>query len=98
MDSVGSFEAKTHFATLLARVAKGESIQITRRGVPIAKLVPAGTSERRDLKKIAEEIRELRKGNFLRGLRIRNLSWPVTIRKLPGAGCAWHEAAAPVRR
>ncbi|PYV21366.1 MAG: type II toxin-antitoxin system prevent-host-death family antitoxin [Acidobacteria bacterium] len=73
MDSVGSFEAKTHFATLLARVAKGESIQITRRGVPIAKLVPAGTSERRDLKKIAEEIRELRKGNFLRGLRIRNL-------------------------
>ena len=73
MHSVGSFEAKTHFAALLERVAKGESIQITRRGVPIAKLVPAGAPERKDLKKIAEEIRELRKGSLLRGLSIREL-------------------------
>ena len=73
MITVGSFEAKTHFAALLERVAKGESIQITRRGVPIAKLVPAGAPERKDLKKIAEEIRELRKGSLLRGLSIREL-------------------------
>ena len=73
MHSVGSFEAKTHFAALLERVAKGGSIQITRRGVPFAKLVPAGAPERKDLKKIAEEIRELRKGSLLRGLSIREL-------------------------
>jgi prevent-host-death family protein len=73
MHSVGSFEAKTHFAAILERVAKGESIQITRRGVPVAKLVPAGAPEQKDLKKIAEEIRELRKGNFLGGLSIREL-------------------------
>ena len=54
-------------------MAKGESIQITRRGVPFAKLVPVGVSDQKDLKKIAEEIRELRKGNFLRGLSIREL-------------------------
>jgi len=41
MDSVGAFEAKTHFAALLERVAKGESITITRRGMPVARLVPA---------------------------------------------------------
>jgi len=73
MHSVGSFDAKTHLPALLDRVAKGETIQITRRGVPVAKLVPAGTSKSRDRKKLAREIRELRKGNWLRGLSIREL-------------------------
>jgi len=40
-DSVGAFEAKTHLAELLERVAReGRSITITRRGVPVARLVP----------------------------------------------------------
>jgi len=41
VDSVGSFDAKTHLPALLERVSKGESIQITRHGVPVAVLVPA---------------------------------------------------------
>ena len=73
MSTVGSFEAKTHLAALLDRVAKGETIEITRRGVPVARLVPAGADERRDLARIAGEIRELRKGRRLRGLSIRKL-------------------------
>ena len=73
MQSVGSLAAKTHFAALLERVAKGESIQVTRRGVPVAKLVPARAPEQKNLKRIAEEIRELHKGSFLRGLSIREL-------------------------
>ena len=32
--SVGTFEAKTHLSALLERVAKGETITITRNGVP----------------------------------------------------------------
>lgn len=39
--TVGAFDAKTHFSRLLARVARGESITITRHGAPIARLVPA---------------------------------------------------------
>ena len=39
--SVGAFDAKTHFSQLLARVARGESITITRHGAPVARLVPA---------------------------------------------------------
>jgi len=70
---VGSFEAKTHLAALLDRVAKGETIEITRRGRPVAKLVPAEANAPRDLKKLAQEIRDLRKGNRLRGLSIRRL-------------------------
>src|SRR3982074_3398007 len=36
METVGAFEAKTHLAALLDRVAKGEKITITRHGVPAA--------------------------------------------------------------
>lgn len=73
MSSVGSFEAKTHLAALLDRVAKGETIEITRRGVPVARLVPVGVDNDRDFKKIAQEIRDLRKGNRLGGISIREL-------------------------
>lgn len=40
MQKIGAFDAKTHFSELLSRVQQGESISITRRGVPIAVLVP----------------------------------------------------------
>src|SRR4051794_37004639 len=38
MTSVGSYAAKTHLPALLERVARGERILITRRGLPIALL------------------------------------------------------------
>lgn len=41
MSTIGSFEAKTHFAELLQRAEAGEEITITRRGKPVAKLVAA---------------------------------------------------------
>jgi prevent-host-death family protein len=40
MESVGTFEAKTHLTRLLARVARGERIVITNRGRAVAMLVP----------------------------------------------------------
>lgn len=40
MREVGAFEAKTHLSALLEAVASGESITITRRGKPVAQLVP----------------------------------------------------------
>lgn len=41
-NSVGAFEAKTHFSQLIERAMHGEEIFITRRGKTVAKLVPAG--------------------------------------------------------
>lgn len=38
---VGSFEAKTKFASLLDRVERGEEVVITRRGRAVARLIPA---------------------------------------------------------
>jgi len=45
MATVGSFEAKTKLAELLDRVEAGETVTITRRGKPVAKLVPATVDE-----------------------------------------------------
>lgn len=39
-NSVGTFEAKTHFARLIQQVMKGDEILITKRGYPVAKIIP----------------------------------------------------------
>jgi prevent-host-death family protein len=36
-------EAKTHFSKLLDQVLEGETVLITRNGVPVAELIPART-------------------------------------------------------
>ena len=40
MERIGAYEAKTHLPRLLDRVARGESLTITRHGKPVARLVP----------------------------------------------------------
>ena len=40
MERIGAYEAKTHLPRLLDRVARGESLTITRHGRPVARLVP----------------------------------------------------------
>ena len=43
MPAINIHEAKTHFSRLLARVAGGESVIISKAGQPVAKLVPIDT-------------------------------------------------------
>jgi prevent-host-death family protein len=71
--TVGSYEAKTHLPKLLERVALGEHITITRSGKPIARLVPYEDDLHHQRHSAIENIMELRKGNRLGGLSIRNL-------------------------
>jgi prevent-host-death family protein len=73
MKTVGAFEAKTHLNELLERVSRGETIRITRRGIPVAQLVPPEESGQTDLKQVVAEIREIRKGASLGGLTFREL-------------------------
>ena len=47
LQSIGSYETKTHLADLLRRVRDGQGFTITQRGEPVADLLPAGTSVRR---------------------------------------------------
>ena len=47
LESIGSYETKTHLADLLRRVRQGQGFTITQRGEPVADLLPAGASLRR---------------------------------------------------
>ena len=73
MQDVGSYEVKTHFRTLLDRVAQGEQITITRRGVPVARLVPPCDLNPLDGKATIQDVLTARKGLALEGLSIRDL-------------------------
>lgn len=73
MTSLGATEAKACFSQLLRRVASGEEFMITRRGVPVARLLPAVPHKEADAELAIAALRELRKGNILGGLRIRDL-------------------------
>jgi prevent-host-death family protein len=43
--SIGAFDAKTHLSELLERVSRGETITITRHGIPTAMLVPVQSAK-----------------------------------------------------
>ena len=73
MKSVGSYEAKTHLPRLLSQVEKGESITITKRGKPIAKLIPAEEQEKPDVRTAIEQVKAFRKGRTLGDLTIREM-------------------------
>jgi prevent-host-death family protein len=75
MESVGSFEAKTHLPQLLERVAQGEEFTITRHGKPVARLVPAVCAPPQpDVRQVIEELKAFSKGNTLgKDITIREL-------------------------
>ena len=54
--SVGAYDAKTRFSSLLDRVERGEEIVITRHGVAVARLIPAsrGPNAAKALRAVAE--------------------------------------------
>ena len=73
MQTVGSFEAKTHLAALLDRAANGERITITKHGVPVAMLVPVAAPVKPKRDDVIQQLIEFGKGRSLRGLTIREL-------------------------
>jgi prevent-host-death family protein len=61
MEEFGAFEAKNKLSELLDRVERGEEVTITRRGKPVAKLVPVTTLTAADIERsraAMERIRE----------------------------------------
>lgn len=65
MQTVGAFEAKTHFSALLEKVENGEHIIITKHGHPVAKLVPTGGSDRELSKQTIARIKSFREKHTL---------------------------------
>ena len=73
MDTVGAFDAKTNFSALLERVERGEQIVITRRGKPVARLMPIATARKVKVSDAMAKLRKLRKGTTLGGLSWKEL-------------------------
>jgi prevent-host-death family protein len=72
MATVGSFEAKTNFSALLERAERGEQIVITRRGKPVARLMPLAPADGKASQAMAK-LRKLRQGTTLGGLSWKEL-------------------------
>ena len=58
MVEVGAYEAKTHLSSLLDRVAQGETITITKHGVPVAELRPVESRVRPPTADVVAQIRD----------------------------------------
>lgn len=73
MKEVAVYEAKTRLSELLVEVEQGEQFTITRRGLPIARLVSASLarrsvpSQRQQVDATIAALREQRKGVVLEG-------------------------------
>lgn len=60
MQTIGAYEAKMHLARLLERVARGETLTITRHGRPVARLIPLETDDRERAAEAARRIEKRR--------------------------------------
>ena len=73
MRNVTDSEAQGLLGELLDFVEQGESITITRHGVPVAVLRPPPEIDRKKVAEAIERIKEGRKGTRLDGISIREL-------------------------
>lgn len=76
MRTVGAYEAKTHLPRLLEEVEHGESITITRRGFPVARLVPADGENGGERREAVEAMLEFGRKHNLKlpeGMTIREM-------------------------
>jgi prevent-host-death family protein len=73
-NTVGAYEAKTHFSELLERAEAGDEITITKHGTPVAKLVPVKKEVSPEERVAAiKRIQKLASGLSLGGLRVKDL-------------------------
>jgi len=73
MQTIGAFQAKTHFSALLEQVEKGEHVIITKHGHPVARLVPATGADRVQAKQVIQRLKEFNKRHTLGGLVWKSL-------------------------
>jgi prevent-host-death family protein len=77
MKTIQASEAKTHFLRILDKVARGESVTVTRHGKPIARIVPADLS--------SDERREQAEQAIASILEIRKRTKPMSLEEILAA-------------
>lgn len=88
MITVGAFEAKTKLSELLDRVERGEEIEITRHGKPVARLVKSEAAASRS-DAFTERLERLRSAH--RKFGEENDLPPITVDEL----IAWKNEGRP---
>jgi len=73
MQTIGVFNAKTHFSAIIEKVLQGKEFLITRRGQPIAKITAVNAKDNESIAQIIEAILEFRKGR--KGSQAESKSW-----------------------
>ena len=58
---IGAFEAKTHFSRIIEEVEHGADYVITKRGKPVAKIIPFEQERAMTFQEAVEQLKELRK-------------------------------------
>lgn len=61
MREIQASDAKAHLSRLLDEVERGETIVITRRGRPVARIIPEAGRSQHEIRDAIENIKELRK-------------------------------------
>ena len=74
VQTVGAYEAKTRLGQLLDEVARGETVTITKSGVPVAEVRPPGPAKP-DVNEVIDALHEFRtrENISLDGISIRGL-------------------------
>ncbi len=74
MEQVPICDVRVHLSELIDRVRRGEEFTITRRGIPVARLVPSAERVADvSLKQAYDKATELRQNFDLKGLEVRDL-------------------------
>ncbi|HVT05442.1 MAG TPA: type II toxin-antitoxin system prevent-host-death family antitoxin [Thermoanaerobaculia bacterium] len=73
MREIGVYAARTHLASLLERVEKGERFVITRHGRAVAELVPASRRDVARIRRAIEDLKEFQKTHNLGGSSVRTM-------------------------
>jgi prevent-host-death family protein len=61
MQTIQASEAKTKFLRILDDVERGASVIVTRRGKPVARIVPEAAADRERVERAIQSIMEIRK-------------------------------------
>ncbi|HVY13335.1 MAG TPA: type II toxin-antitoxin system prevent-host-death family antitoxin [Alphaproteobacteria bacterium] len=70
---IGSFDAKNKLSELIERAGKGEEITITRRGQPVARLLPPESASSQSPKLAASRILDRARGAALGNIALHSL-------------------------
>lgn len=73
MDRIGIYDAKVKLSQLIEKVEAGGEVVITKRGKPVARLVPPEASRKGSPARAAKRIRALCERLNIRRVRIREL-------------------------